>query len=57
MMRSTTQRPRDLFDAEEPPTVLSSDQRTRMRQLIQAMLIEVFTATARKEADDDEGNA
>jgi hypothetical protein len=57
MMRSTTQRPRDLFDAEEPPTVLSSDQKTQMRQLIQAMLIEVLTATASKEADDDEGNA
>ena len=57
MMRSTTQRPRDLFDAEEPPTVLSSDQKIQMRQLIQAMLIEVLTATASKEADDDEGNA
>jgi hypothetical protein len=57
MMRSTTQRPRDLFDAEETPTVLSSDQKTQMRQLIQAMLIEVLTATASQEADDDEGNA
>lgn len=57
MMRSTTRRPRDLFDVEAPPTVLSSDQKTQMRQLIQAMLIEVLTATASKEADDDEGNA
>jgi len=57
MMRSTTRRLRDLFDAEDPPTVLSPDQKTRVRQLIQAMLIEVLTATATTEADDDEGNA
>ena len=42
MMRSATRRLRDLFDAEDPPTALSPDQKTRMRQLIQAMLSDSY---------------
>ena len=50
-------RPRDLFEAEEPPMVLSAVQKSQMLPLLQAMLIEVSTATAVQEADDDEDNA
>jgi len=56
-MRSVIHRPRDLFEAEEPPTALSSAQKSQMLQLLQAMLIEVSTATAVGEAGCDEDNA
>jgi hypothetical protein len=56
-MRTATHRLRDLFEAEEPPTALSPAQKSRMLQLIQAMLIEVSTATAIEEAGGDEDNA
>jgi len=55
-MRTTTHRQRDLFEAEEPPTSLTSAQRSRMLLLIQAMLIEVSTAPTVEEADCDEDN-
>jgi hypothetical protein len=55
-MRTASHRPRDLFEAGEPPTAISPAQKSQMLPLIQAMLIEVFTATAVKEADGDEDN-
>ncbi len=55
-MRTATHRLRDLFEATEPPTILSPAQKSQMLPLIQAMLIEVFTATAVEEADGDEDN-
>ena len=55
-MRTVIHRPRDLFEAEEPPTALSAVQKSQML-LLQAMLIEVSTATAVGEADYDEDNA
>jgi hypothetical protein len=55
-MRTANHRLRDLFEAADPPTALSADQKSRMLPLIQAMLIEVFTATAVEEADSDEDN-
>jgi hypothetical protein len=42
---------------EEPPTALSPVQKSQMLPLLQAMLIEVSTATAVEEADCDEDNA
>jgi hypothetical protein len=54
-MRTVIHRPRDLFEAEEPPMVLSAVQKSQMLPLLQAMLIEVSTAS--QEADDDEDNA
>jgi hypothetical protein len=45
-MRTVIHRPRDLFEAEEPTTALSPVQRSQMLPLLQAMLIEVSTATA-----------
>jgi hypothetical protein len=57
MSRTATRRPRDLFDEEEPPTVLSSSQKSQMLQLIQAMLMDVFAATTIEEAACDEDNA
>ena len=56
-MRTVIHRPRDLFEAEEPPTSLSPIQRSQMLPLLQAMLIEVSSATALGEADGDEDNA
>ncbi len=56
-MRSVTYRPRDLFEAEEPPVALSPVQKSQMLPLLQAMLIEVSRATAIGEADRDEDNA
>ena len=56
-MRTVIHRPRDLFEAEEPPMVLSAVQKSQMLPLLQAMLIEVSTATAVREADYDEDNA
>ena len=56
-MRTVIHRPRDLFEAEEPPTALSLAQKSQMLSLLQAMLIEVSMATAVREADDDEDNA
>ena len=56
-MRIAIHRLRDLFEAEEPPTTLSPVQKSRMLPLIQAMLIEVSTATAVEEAGCDEDNA
>jgi D-serine deaminase-like pyridoxal phosphate-dependent protein len=52
-----TRQPRDLFEAEEPPVSLSPVQKSQMLPLLQAMLIEVSTATAIGEADFDENNA
>ena len=57
MSRTAICRPRDLFDKEEPPTVLSPSQKNQMLQLIQAMLMDVFAATSIKEATFDEDNA
>ena len=57
MIRTATHRPRDLFEEEEPPTVLSSAQKSQMLKLIQAMLMEVFAATTIEEAACDEDNA
>jgi hypothetical protein len=57
MIRTVTHQPRDLFEEEEPPTVLSSAQKSQMLQLIQAMLMEVFAATTVEEAACDEDNA
>ena len=56
-MRTVVHRPRDLFEAEEPSTTLSLVQKSQMLPLLQAMLIEVSTAIAVKEADCDEDNA
>jgi len=56
-MRTVIHRPRDLFEAEEPTTALSPVQRSQMLPLLQAMLIEVSTATAVGEAESDEDNA
>jgi hypothetical protein len=56
-MRTVIHRLRDLFEAEEPPTALSAVQKSQMLPLLQAMLIEVSTATAIQEADYDEDNA
>jgi len=56
-MRTVIHRPRDLFEAEEPPTALSPIQRSQMLPLLQAMLIEVSSATAVGEANGDEDNA
>ncbi len=56
-MRTVIHRPRDLFEAEEPPTALSPMQKSQMLTLLQAMLIEVSTTTAVGEAVDDEDNA
>jgi hypothetical protein len=56
-MRTVIHRPRDLFEAEEPPTALSPIQKSQMLALLQAMLIEVSSATALGEADGDEDNA
>jgi hypothetical protein len=54
-MRTVIHRPRDLFEAEEPPTTLSAVQKSQMLTLLQAMLIEISTAVG--EADYDEDNA
>ena len=56
-MRTVIHRPRDLFEAEEPPTALSPVQKSQMLPLLQAMLIEISMATAVEEADCDEDNA
>ena len=56
-MRTVIHRPRDLFEAEEPPTALSAVQKNQMLPLLQAMLIEISMATAVGEADCDEDNA
>ena len=56
-MRTVIHRPRDLFEEEEPPTALSAFQKSQMLPLLQAMLIEVSTATAVGEAESDEDNA
>jgi hypothetical protein len=56
-MRTVIHRPRDLFEAEEPPTALSPVQKSQMLSLLQAMLIEISMATAVEEADCDEDNA
>ncbi len=55
-MRTGIHRPRDLFEAEEPPTALSPAQKSQMLPLLQAMLIEVSIAKAVGEADCDEDN-
>jgi hypothetical protein len=57
MIRAATHRSRDLFDEEEPPTDLSSSQKSQMVQLIQAMLMEVFAAITIEEAGCDKDNA
>ena len=56
-MRTVIHRPRDLFEAEEPPTSLSPIQKSQMLPLLQAMLIEVCTAATVREAGGDEDNA
>jgi hypothetical protein len=56
-MRTVIHRPRDLFEAGEPPTALSPAQKRQMLPLLQAMLIEVSTAAVAGEADRDEDNA
>ena len=56
-MRTVIHRPRDLFEEEEPPTALSPIQKSQMLPLLQAMLIEVSTATTGGEADGDEDRA
>jgi hypothetical protein len=56
-MRTVIHQPRDLFEAEEPPTALSPAQKSQMLTLLQAMLIEICTATAVREADCDEDSA
>jgi len=53
-MRTVIHRP---FEAEKPPAALSPVQESQMLPLLQAMLIEISTATAVGEADDDEDNA
>ena len=56
-MRTVIHRPRDLFEAEEPPTALSAVQKSQMLPLLQAMLIEVCDGDRIQEADYDEDNA
>ncbi len=56
-MRTVIHRPKDLFEAPEPPTALSLVQKKQMVSLLQAMLIEVSMATAAGEAKRDEDNA
>ncbi len=56
-MRAVIDRPKDLFEAEEPPTVLTPAQKNQMLPLLQAMLIEVSRAAAIGEADCDQDNA
>jgi hypothetical protein len=57
MIRAATHRSRDLFDEEEPPTALSSSQKSQMLQLIQTMLMEVFAAITIEEVGCDKNSA
>jgi hypothetical protein len=54
-MRSrSAHRQRELFEEDKAPIELSPDLKRRVLPLLQAMMIEILTPTARVEVDSDE---
>lgn len=47
--------PRDLFEPTEAPTQLCDQNKQRVMQLVQVMLLEILLPMANKEVGGDEG--
>jgi hypothetical protein len=44
----------DLFDENEPPVALALEQEANLAMLVEALLVEIATALANGEIDDDQ---
>jgi hypothetical protein len=57
MKRQPVKRHPDLFEENDPPIVVPSDQKHQLVRLVQIMLIEIVTTSVAQEISDDQDHA
>ena len=59
MKRAVSNRQRDLFEIEDPPTTLAPEGRAKLLPLVQALLMETLTdgASVAREGADEQDHA